>query len=167
MAERTIAAYSFSKSHALAGARVGFVVAPERVVAAAQRVSTHTIFNVPVAVQRAAHAAAASGEAWVEGARAQYLAARDAALDELAGSNVAYAAPEGGSYVFLDCRPLLGERPLKVLLERAIEFGVLLAPGDACGAGFEQHARLCFTSVPIPKLVEAIRALRRAMDAIA
>ena len=55
--ERTLSAYSLSKSHALAGARVGFVVAPERVVAVARRIATHTVFNVPVASQRVALAA--------------------------------------------------------------------------------------------------------------
>jgi aspartate/methionine/tyrosine aminotransferase len=167
MAERTVTAYSFSKSHALAGARVGFVVAPENVTLAAQRVSTHTIFNVPVVTQRAALAAMGAGEEWVDRARAQHRAARDAAAQALAGANVTFAMAEGGSYLFLDFRDLLAGRPLKTLLERAIDHGVLLAPGDACGAGFERHARMCFTSAPIPVLLEGIAALRRAMEEIA
>ena len=57
MAERTISVYSLSKSHALAGVRVGFAVGPSRVIAVARRISTHTIFNVPVAAQRLALAA--------------------------------------------------------------------------------------------------------------
>ena len=56
MGERTLSAYSVSKSHALAGARVGFLVAPERVVALARRVATHTVFHVPVASQRVSRA---------------------------------------------------------------------------------------------------------------
>ena len=40
MAERTIVVQSFSKSYALAGARVGAVVAPEPVIAAARRVGS-------------------------------------------------------------------------------------------------------------------------------
>src|SRR5690606_38601702 len=40
--DRTITLHSLSKSHALAGLRVGFVVAPPPVVASARRVSTHT-----------------------------------------------------------------------------------------------------------------------------
>ena len=36
----------------------------------------------------------------------------------------------------------------KALLERAIDRGVLLAPGDGCGEAYASWARICFTSVP-------------------
>ncbi len=166
MFDRTVTASSFSKSHALAGARVGFVVAPERVVAAARKVSTHTIFNVPVVAQRVATAAITGDVAWIESARREYRAARDAAGLALGGARVDFSVAEGGSYLFLDFSALLGERPLKVLLERAIDNGVLLAPGDAFGAGFERCARLCFTSVPRAELATGIARLRKAMDEI-
>jgi aspartate/methionine/tyrosine aminotransferase len=164
MAERTLTAYSFSKSHALAGARVGFVVGPERAIRAARRVSTHTIFNVPVVAQRAACAALDAGPTWVEEARREYLAARDSASEGLTGSGVRFSLAEGGTYLFLDFRELLGDRPLLPLLERAIDHGVLLAPGDAFGEGYERWARLCFTSVPRDELREGIARLRAAID---
>jgi aspartate/methionine/tyrosine aminotransferase len=167
MRERTVTAYSFSKSHALAGARVGFVVAPERVTALAQRVSTHTVFNVPVIAQRTATLAMVEGDAWVAAAKVEYRAARDAAAAALLGSPARFSLAEGGSYLFLDFAELLGARPLKVLLERAIDEGVLLAPGEAFGKGYEKCARMCFTSVPRPALLDGVRRLRRAMDAIA
>ena len=165
MAERTLSAYSLSKSHALAGARVGFLAAPEPVVALARRVATHTLFNVPVAAQRVALAALAAGEAWVDEAREAYRAARDETLRGLAGSGARVLAPEGGSYVFLDFAPVLRGRPLRELLERAIERGVLLAPRDGCGDAFATWARLCFTSVPPARLLEGLARLRAAMDA--
>jgi aspartate/methionine/tyrosine aminotransferase len=164
MRDRTVTAYSFSKSHAIAGARVGYVVAPTRVVDVAQRVATHTVFNVPVVSQRVAVAAIAGDRAWVDRARGLYRAARDAAVDALRGAPVRFSIAEGGSYLFLDFRELLGERPLVALLERAIDRGVLLAPGDASGAGFERCARLCFTSVPIERAHEGITRLRSAME---
>lgn len=166
MFDRTVTASSFSKSHALAGARVGFVVASERVVAAARKVSTHTIFNVPVVAQRVATAAISDDVAWIDSARREYRAARDAAALALRGARVDFAVAEGGSYLFLDFSALLGDRPLKDLLERAIDNGVLLAPGDAFGAGFERCARLCFTSVPRAELATGITRLRKAMDEI-
>jgi len=165
MAERTVTASSFSKSHALAGARVGYVVAPERLVAAARKVSTHTVFNVPVVAQRVAAAAMIEDRAWIADARASYREARDAAVRALAPerAQIDFAEAEGGSYLFIDFAKLLGHRPLKLLLERAIARGVLLAPGDAFGAGFERCARLCFTSVPRAELEDGIARLREAM----
>src|SRR5207249_2614856 len=99
MRARTVTASSFSKSHALAGARVGYVVAPEEVIAAARKISTHTIFNVPVVAQRAAHAAMIEDAGWIDTARAEYRAARDAAVTALAGARVSFHIAEGGSYL--------------------------------------------------------------------
>ncbi|HEX3343963.1 MAG TPA: pyridoxal phosphate-dependent aminotransferase [Polyangiaceae bacterium] len=163
MGERTLSAYSLSKSHALAGARVGFLVAPERVVGLARRVATHTVFNVPVASQRVALAALEAPAGWMHDARAAYRAARDAALAGLAGSGVRAFAPKGGSYVFVDFTPVLGGKPLRGLLERAIDRGVLLAPGDGCGDAYGAWARLCFTSVPRERLTTGVARLREAL----
>ena len=165
MKERTISAYSFSKSHALAGARVGFIVAPEVVISAARRVSTHTAFNVPVAMQRAALSALGSGSAWIATARAEYRAARDAAMGALEGSGVKVHCPEAGTYLFLDFSAVLKGAALTELLKGAIEAGVLLAPGDAFGKTAARFARLCFTSVPTPRVLEGIARLRTAIDA--
>ncbi|MEO6419417.1 MAG: pyridoxal phosphate-dependent aminotransferase [Polyangiaceae bacterium] len=165
MKERTVSAYSFSKSHALAGARVGFIVAPEAVIMAARRVSTHTVFNVPVAMQRAALSALRSGDAWVATARDEYRAARDAAMQAMEGSGVKVHRPEGGTYLFLDFSPILMGAPLSDLLKGAVEAGVLLAPGEAFGKSTASFARLCVTSVPRPRMLEGIARLRKAIDA--
>ncbi|MGO8998221.1 MAG: pyridoxal phosphate-dependent aminotransferase [Polyangiaceae bacterium] len=166
MAARTITIQSFSKSHALAGARVGAVIAHESVIMAARRVGVHTVFNVPVAMQRAALGALAEGDAWMRAARDEYRVARDEAAGALAGSGLRFSLAEGGTYLFLDFSEVLGDRPLAVALERAIDHGVLLAPGDAFGQGFERSARLCYTAVPRPKLRDGIARLRAAIDSL-
>ena len=163
MAERTLSAYSLSKSHALAGARVGFVVAPERVVAMARRVSTHTVFNVPVAAQRVALAALSAPGEWLQNARSEYRQARDETLRALDGSGIRTHAAEGGSYLFVDFAQALDGRPLRELLQRAVDHGVLLAPGDGFGEAFATWARLCFTSVARPRLLEGVARLRSAV----
>jgi aspartate/methionine/tyrosine aminotransferase len=167
MAERTITVQSFSKSHALAGARVGAVIAPEPVIMAARRVGVHTVFNVPLAMQRAALGALAAGDAWMRTAREEYRAARDEAASALAGSGLHFSVAEGGTYLFLDFSEVLGARPLAFALERAIDHGVLLAPGDAFGRGFERWARLCYSAVPRERLRDGIARLRAAVESLA
>jgi len=169
MRERTIALHSLSKSHALAGLRVGFVTAPEPVVTAARRVSTHTAFNVSVAMQRAA-AAALADDAFPASARDVYRGARDAAASALAGAPIRFHVAEGATYLFLDFEPAIakrgGERPLYGILERAVDRGVLLAPGDAFGSAYgASFARLCYTSVPVDRVVLGIERLCSAVDA--
>lgn len=165
-AERTVTLHSFSKSRALAGARVGFVVAPKALVVAAMRMGVHTIFNVPVAMQHAARAALADTE-WAVRAKATYRAARDAAARALEGAPVRFPLAEGGTYLFLDFTELLAGRPLTVLLTRAIDEGVMLAPGAAFGEAYATHARLCYTGVPEARVLEGIARLRAAMAALA
>ncbi|HLK40302.1 MAG TPA: pyridoxal phosphate-dependent aminotransferase [Polyangiaceae bacterium] len=164
MAERTLGAYSLSKSHALAGARIGFLVAPERVVAVARRVATHTVFHPPVAAQRVACAALRAPTTWIDDARREYRAARDQAVSSLSACGARVLVPEGGSYVFADFAEILDGRPLKDLLERAIDRGVLVAPGSGFGEAFASWARLCFTSVPTPRLAEGLARLQDAID---
>ena len=57
MAARTIRSFSLSKSHGLAGARIGYVVAQPAVIDATRRISNHTVYNVPAAMQHVALAA--------------------------------------------------------------------------------------------------------------
>lgn len=166
MPERTITAYSFSKSHALAGARVGYVVAPEAVVVLGLRMSTHSVFNVPVLMQRSAAAALAAGPRWIERASLIYRNSLEAASEALRGAGIRFPVAEGGAYLFLDFAEVLGGRPLNVLLEKAIDNGVLIAPGEAFGKDFASSARLCFTSTPLPRLLEGIARLRAAVRSL-
>jgi aspartate/methionine/tyrosine aminotransferase len=161
-ASRTVTLHSFSKSRALAGARVGFAIAPPALVAAALRMGVHTVFNVPLAMQRAALAALAD-EAWTARAREVYRSARDAAARALDGAPVRFAMAEGGTYLFLDFTEVLEGRPITELLSRAIERGVMLAPGAAFGESYASWARLCFTSVPEARVVEGVARLREAI----
>jgi len=166
MAGRTVSAYSFSKSHALAGARIGAVVGPASLIAAARRVSVHSAFNVPVPMQRVAIEALAAAS-WIGEARETYRRLRDVAAAALAGADVRFHRADGGVYLFLDFSELLGDRPLDLLLAAAIERGVLLAPGEAFGAAFPRSARLCYSAVSEPRLLEGIARLRAAMESIA
>jgi aspartate/methionine/tyrosine aminotransferase len=166
MAERTITAHSLSKSHALAGVRLGCVVGPALLVKTARKVAIHTTFNVPVVAQRSALAALQAGDAWADRAKDEYRAARDVAIEALAGAPVKFGHAEGGTYLFLDFAEALRGRPLQVLLERAIDHGVLLAPGEAFGRAWSTHARLCYTAVPRPRLLEGIARLRKAIDSL-
>ena len=174
MRERTIVLHSLSKSHALAGCRLGFAVAPAPVVAAGRRVSTHSAFNVAVAMQRAA-LAATTDAGFAASAREAYRAARDAVADALRGAPVRFHLAEGATYLFVDFAPAFDgarldaegrERPLLALLERAVDRGVLLAPGSAFGEGFGTCARLCFTSVPPERAREGVVRLRAAIEAL-
>ncbi|MGZ3421259.1 MAG: pyridoxal phosphate-dependent aminotransferase [Polyangiales bacterium] len=163
MRARTITASSLSKSHALAGARIGWVIAPPDVVTAARRVSTHTVFNVPVIAQRAAIGALRGGREWAQEAASRYREARDQSARALRDLPVRFHLAEGATYLFIDFAPALHGRSLEAFLETAIDRGVLLAPGRAFGSAYETWARLCYSAVPPDRLAAGLERLRAAL----
>ena len=82
----------------------------------------------------------------------------------LAAEALEQPVPPGGTFLFFDTRPFMraGET-LPDVLERCLEAGVMLTPGTACGTDFGSWARLCFTTLPEPELVEALALLRKVL----
>jgi N-succinyldiaminopimelate aminotransferase len=153
---RTIANHSFSKSHALAAARVGYTHGPVDVMRAVRGVQTFKTYCAPRPFQYAAARALEEGEAWLAETRALYAAAGRRAAEALGAP-----APQAGSFLFFDAAPFF--RPgedLARFLERCLDdAGVLLTPGSAAGAAYGTFVRLCFTVVPPDELDLALAAL--------
>ena len=152
--ERTVSVYSFSKSHAMAGQRVGYLAGPERVVSEARKIGTHIYYHAPIVGQWTALAALEGGAEWVESARAEYRAtgARVAGM-------LGVPAPDGGTFLFLDVSGQLDRRGLHGLLEDCFERGVLVAPGLSCGTDYADWIRLCYTAARPEDMLEAARRL--------
>lgn len=165
MSERTVTVFSFSKTYGLAGLRVGYVAGPGGAIIAIRKMSNATVYAVPKAMQRAAHAALDHGEEFVKAARERYQSARDFAFEAI---NAPCAKPQGSTYLFLDlskwCRR--GEDSCLGVLERAAEAGLLLAPGGSFGHLYQKWARLCYTSVDRAQLEDGVERLNRVLAQI-
>ncbi len=151
-AERTVTVFSFAKSYAQAGMRVGYALAPDAVAATLRKLVNHTVYNVPVAMQRMAFGALTGGAGFLAAAKASYVAARDRARTR---QHAPAAVPPGGSYLWVDFRGWTGADCMPIL-EQCAATGVLLAPGSAFGDGCGGFARLCFTGVPAARLDEGV-----------
>ena len=145
MAERTVTVSSLSKSHAMTGWRVGWIVAPERMVEHAANLSLCMLYGLPGFVQAAAVTALERAEETAREMRAVYRARRDFLLDRLAGvPGVAARAPEAGMFLMLDVRGtgLAGDAFAWALLR---ERGVSVLDAAAFGPTAQGHVRLSFT----------------------
>jgi aspartate/methionine/tyrosine aminotransferase len=164
MAERTITSFSFSKSYAQAGLRVGYVIGPAQVMEAVRRMANASVYSVSRAMQRAALRAMVSGDPFLAETRQRYQHARDHALARV---QAPCTTPQGSTYLFLDFSEWIGDehRSALCLLEKMAEEGLLLAPGAAFGAHFGNWARMCFTAVDALRLDEGIDRLNRVLDA--
>ena len=157
MAERTLTVFSFSKSYGQAGLRVGYVVGPEGPLAALRKLSNHSIYNVPVAMQRAALVALEEGGPFLGAAREAYAVARDATMAAVARAGLRAHRPEGGAYVFVDFARLVGDDGSALpILEKLAAGGVLLSPGDAFGKRYARFARLCYTATTPERLAAGL-----------
>jgi N-succinyldiaminopimelate aminotransferase len=152
---RTIAAHTLSKTHGLAGARVGWLHGPESAMRVLRSVQAFQAYCDPRPMQLGAARALREGGAWLAEARELYGAAGRRAADALG-----LPPPEGGTFLFFDASPYLRDgEPLLGFLERCLDAGVLLTPGSASGHAYERWVRLCFTAVPPDELADAVRRL--------
>lgn len=145
MVERTIVIGSMSKSHAMTGARIGWLCGPTDVIDHLTNLATHTTYGVPGFVQDAAVFALAQGHRLEAQIAAPFLRRRNAALRLLDGQNIVHTVPpDGAMYAMLDIRAtgLSGEAFADSLLEAE---HVAVMPGESFGAAAAGHVRVALT----------------------
>lgn len=153
--ERTLTAFSFSKTYGMAGNRCGYLVGPPAIITQCRKVSTHTVYASPTASQWGALRALERGEAWVKQASELYKIAGYEAADSLG-----QARPQGSTFLFLDVSHKLDERGVFGFLEDCLDDGLILAPGPSFGVGYETFVRICFTAAPNDVVQRAVGLLR-------
>jgi aspartate/methionine/tyrosine aminotransferase len=163
MADRTLTSFTFSKSYAMSGTRLGYLYAPEPARAAMRRIANHVVYNPPDAAQWCGLGALRAGDAWVERMRRDYAEARDLTVDALRAAGAEFHAPEGGAYVFARVPPRLAAGGSWAFIERAVQAGVSLAPGEAFGRDYTAWFRVCYTAVGADDLREGLARLARAL----
>jgi aspartate/methionine/tyrosine aminotransferase len=161
MAERTLSVFSLSKSLALAGHRLGYVAAAEAPMKALRKIVNHTVYNVPAPIQEMAARVFddPSTAVWLAGVREQYRGARDAASAAL---SIPHPLPDAATYLFVDLSPYCGD-DLWPLVERLLDAGVSISPGEQFGHGFERHARLCYTATATERVLVGIERIARLL----
>jgi arginine:pyruvate transaminase len=145
MAERVLVVGSMSKSHAMTGSRVGWIVGPDDAVEALSVLSTHTTYGVPGFVQDAAEFALSRGAGFEAEIAAPFRRRRDIAMRLIAGQDVVRAVPAGGAmYVMLDVRAtgLSGEEFAGRLLDAE---RIAVMPGESFGTAAAGHLRVALT----------------------
>jgi len=165
--ERTLLVDGFSKTYAMTGYRLGYLVAPrpwvERLTTLA--INGHTC--VAPFIQRAGIAALTGPQDMVRVQVEAYRARRDRLVDGLGAlPGVRCARPAGAFYVFPDFSPLLARHGLtsRELAHRLLEdHGVAAIDGAAFGARGEGRLRLSFASAQ----ADLDAAITRVRDAVA
>jgi len=156
--DRVFGVYSLSKTYALTGARIGYLVTPAGLAdrfAAAQE-SVVSCVNTPT--QYAALAALEGPQDDVRAAREHYrgnLAAATAVLD---ARGIRYQRPTGAFYLWIDVSHASHGDVARWAEDFLLRERVAVAPGTAFGASGEGWVRICFAGRRGP-LVQALGRL--------
>ncbi|HYM80196.1 MAG TPA: aminotransferase class I/II-fold pyridoxal phosphate-dependent enzyme [Candidatus Limnocylindria bacterium] len=144
MGEHTLSVYTFSKSYAMTGWRVGYLAAPPALRAVlGPLLAFYTTHGVFPSVQSAARAAVTGEQTAVESMRRAYQDRRDRLLEGLAGQTaIRVPAPQGAFYAFADVGLALAGRDIWALIEEWLSIGVAVLPGTAFGAEYRGWVRM-------------------------
>ena len=155
--DRTVVVNGFSKSHAMTGWRMGYVCAPQPVIAAMTKLHQFGIMSAPTTSQYAAIEAMRSGDEDIAHMREEYDSRRRYLVENLNRSGLDCFEPKGAFYVF----PCIRSSGLSSdeFCERFLrEEKVAVIPGTAFGPGGEGYVRACYAS-SMRDLTESISRL--------
>ena len=168
-ADRIVSVFSFSKSHAMSGLRVGYVVTSSALLQERlPKLLRCTINGVNSLAQWGALAAVTGDQSPLRAMRDEYAVRRDVMLAELRGiDGVRPFAPRGAFYVWADLDPelyaRLGIADADELSDRLAAKGIGSAPGSAFGDASVNGIRFSF-SCATAMVREGAAAVREALS---
>lgn len=161
MLERTITAFTLSKSYAMTGWRLGYVVATEPWMTGMRKTLLYSTNGVSTPTQWAALAAFTGGTDFLATSLAAYRQRRDLLLAGLNELGLTCESPAGAFYAFPDVTRISGDsrEAADILLERA---QVATVPGIVFGAHGEGHLRFSF-STSLETIEGGLDSMRRKL----
>jgi len=158
---RVISVNGISKLYGMTGFRIGWAIAPTRLVRIMTNIQTHTTACASVILQAAAEGALTGTQSIVENLRLTIQNNRDIIIQELRSFNdVKTTEPDGTFYCFPDFRAYEPDsvKLSEFLLKKAL---VVTVPGKEFG--MEGRLRLSFSG-SVNDLVEGVARMKWALD---
>jgi aspartate aminotransferase len=143
--ERTVCAFTFSKTYAMTGWRLGYAVAPGSLVSGLIKVLESNTTCPSSIAQKAGEAALDGPLEPVNAMISAYCRRRDLVVDILRDAECLLGIPEGAFYVLADISPT-GLSSRTFALRLLDEAGVSVAPGSAFGSVAAGAVRISLTS---------------------
>jgi arginine:pyruvate transaminase len=166
MAERCVVVGSLSKSHAMTGWRVGWVIAEPGLIEHIETLMLCMTYGLPGFLQAAALVALEAHDAVTAQMRQVYRQRRDLVVDALAGcAPLKVLKPDAGMFVLVDVRGT-GISSLDFAWRLFREAGVAVLDAQAFGAPAAGFVRLSFT-LGDEQLLEACQRIRRFVSGLA
>ena len=150
---------SFSKTWAMTGWRVGWMIMPQGLTDQIDRLIEFNTSGGQSFLQAGCVAAIRQGEEWVRWMVQRCRQGRDLVMERLGAMNRVSVVPADASYYLMLRIEEMGDG-VDFCKRLVREAGVGLAPGTAFGAGGEEYLRLCYAQSD-ERLSEAMDRLAR------
>ena len=157
--ETLIHLYSFSKIYALAGYRLGAMIAGPKFLHEAAKILDCMTICPPQISQRAVLFGLTNLDVW-KSEKKQLMRERLEALRMAFKANsLKYELVSSGAYFAYVKHPFAGEKSKSVAMRLANENDVLCLPGSMFGPGQEDYLRFAFANVAAEKMTELVARL--------
>ena len=159
MRERTISLYGFTKTYAMDGWRLGYVVAKDEILDNIKKIALQETAHPNVFAQDGAVAATEGPQDCVREMVSEYNRRRELLCKRLnAIPNISCKKPEGAMYAFSDFTAM-NKSSNEIADELLKEAKVATNPGILFGPSCEGFLRLCFASTSYERIEEAMNRI--------
>jgi aminotransferase len=131
MFERTLSCSSLSKTYSITGWRLGYIIAPERIIEAAKKVHDFLTVGAASPLQEAAVAGLQFPPEYYRSLAVSYTEKRDLFVHGLRDAGIRHIVPEGAYYVLADISEYGYDSDLDFCEKLAREVGVGAVPGSS------------------------------------
>jgi aspartate/methionine/tyrosine aminotransferase len=131
MWERTLSCSSLSKTYSITGWRLGYVIAPGRIIETARKIHDFLTVGAAAPLQEAAVTGLHFKDDYYRGLAAVYTKKKDLFMKGLDDLKIAHTVPQGAYYVMLDISEFGFESDLEFCEVLARDVGVGAVPGSS------------------------------------
>ncbi|CAN5264914.1 alanine transaminase [soil metagenome] len=158
--------YTLSKSHSMAGWRVGFVVGNPEMVDALAQLKSYLDYGTFQPIQIAAIIALNEGDEFIDQVDAVYQRRRNTLVDGLARAGWEVPRPRGTMFVWADIPGSYEKGSLDFAIHLLDRAKVAVSPGIGFGTSGDRHVRFALVENE-HRITQAVRGIRRVMDELA
>lgn len=131
MWERTISCSSLSKTYSITGWRLGYIIAPPRIIDVAKKVHDFLTVGASAPLQEAAVTGLRFGDDYYKWLQEKYTSKRNLFLKGLDDLKISHTVPQGAYYILLDISEFGFDSDLEFCETLARDVGVGAVPGSS------------------------------------
>ena len=164
MRDRTLTINGFSKTFAMTGWRLGYVMGPKNIIDQVKKIHQFVVMSAPTISQYAGIEALRNGDSDIEKMKKEYDKRREYLLKKFDRLGLPCFEPRGAFYIFPNISKygMTSEEFATDLLEKE---HVVVVPGTAFGNSGEGFVRVSY-AYSLVELKEAIRRIEHYLEAI-